>query len=75
MKSRDIIPQIRSIEDAKSRTIELIPKENYEDLEQLTQKSIEFYKFFNSRYQNSHSEERTERRARLDNSKERSHDI
>lgn len=51
MKLNKVIPQIKAMEEIANKTIEVIPKENYEILEHLTHKSLEFYKFFDKRNQ------------------------
>lgn len=55
LKMNEIIPKVKSIEDVRKSGVDLIPNQKshsfhskYEDLENLTQKSIEFYKQINS---------------------------
>ena len=47
MKMRHIVPKVKAIEDVKNKTIEVVPRDNYEVLQILTNKSVELYKFYN----------------------------
>jgi len=61
MKMKSMIPKIKAIEDVKHKTIEVVPKENFEILENLTNKSVEFYQFFNRRFPKNTETEKTAR--------------
>lgn len=62
MRSKEIVPKLQTLEEIKRKRIELISREKYEDLEKLTNKSIELYKFFNRRQHHGYSSlEKTER--------------
>lgn len=67
MKMNKIIPQIKAMEEVEHKTIEVIPKENYEILERLTHKSLEFYKFFDRRNQVKNTNEKLQNEESLKN--------
>ena len=60
MEMNKVVPKVKAIEEVIRKTFEVIPKESYEILENLTHKSLEFYEFFNKR-KTSKSLEKTER--------------
>ena len=47
MQMNKVIPKVKAMDEVINKTFEVIPKESYEILENLTNKSLEFYKFFN----------------------------
>ena len=61
MKAKSIVPKVNSIEEVKKKRVELVPKEKYSDLEELTNKSLEFYKFLNNEIKINSSFEKSER--------------